>query len=461
MINQLRVKNKVLEVSSMKKKAKLSSFQLIIIGFTSVILLGCFMLMLPIATSNGRGASFQDALFTATSATCVTGLIVQDTATYWSAFGQAVILVLIQIGGLGVVTIALFMSIISGKKIGLLQRNTMKESISAPNVGGIVRMTGFILKVTVIIEIIGAVLMMPVFCKDFGVKGVWYSFFHSISSFCNAGFDLMGIREPFSSVMSYSNNILINIVIMLLVILGGIGFVTWNDVKSYGINIKRYRMQSKVVLVTSLLLILLPAIFFFFFEFSREQWDDMSVGDKILASLFQSVTTRTAGYNTVDLTKLSGSSQALMIILMLVGGSPGSTAGGMKTTTFALLVTSTLAVLKRRENAHAFGRRISDEKIKQACAVLVMYIILFLSSGIIISGIENLPTSVAMFETASAIGTVGLTLGVTPQLSIFSKIILMVLMFIGRVGGFTLIYAAISTSKGKISQLPQENITVG
>lgn len=445
----------------MNKNVKLSSFQFIIIGFAFVILLGSLLLMLPISTASGKGASFADALFTATSATCVTGLVVQDTATYWSSFGHAVILTLIQIGGLGVVTIALFLSIISGKKIGLLQRSTMQESISAPNVGGIVRMTGFILKVTVITELIGAILMAPVFCKDFGVKGIWYAVFHSISSFCNAGFDLMGVREKFSSVTSYSDNVIINVVIMLLIIFGGIGFVTWNDVKTHGIHIKKYKMQSKVVLLTSLLLIIIPAVFFFACEFSKAQWSDLTLGEKILASLFQSVTTRTAGYNTVDLSMLSGSVQTIMIILMLIGGSPGSTAGGMKTTTAALMFTSTLAVLKRRENAHAFGRRIPDEKIKQACAVLIMYVVLFFSSAVIISEIETLPMSVALFETASAIGTVGLTLGITPQLSIVSRIILIFLMFIGRVGGFTLIYAAISTTKTKVSQLPQENITVG
>ena len=440
---------------------RFTSSQLIILGFILVILAGCFLLMLPVSTADGSGASLSDALFTATSAVCVTGLIVQDTATYWSSFGQAVIIILIQIGGMGVVTLAVLVAIISRRKIGLMQRSTMQEAISAPNVGGIIRLTGFFLKVTLIVELLGAAAMFPVFYRDFGIKGIWYSVFHSISAFCNAGFDLMGVNEQYSSLTSYYDNFYINIVVMLLIVIGGIGYLTWEDVRTNGIHLKKYRMQSKVILTVSAFLIILPSVLFFFFEFSSPVWDDMTLGQKITASFFHSVSPRTAGFNTVDLNKFSESGQAMIIILMLIGGSPGSTAGGMKTTTVAVLFAASVAVFRRREDAQLYSRRIAGERVRHACSILLMYIVLFFTGGLIISRVESLPLSVAMFETASAIGTVGLTLGITPELSLISKTILVMLMFMGRVGGLTLMFAALSGSRANISQLPQEKITVG
>ena len=315
-------------------KRKLSSSQIILFGFAGVILIGTLLLMLPFATNSGQSASFWDALFTSTSAVCVTGLIVQDTATYWSAFGQSVILLLIQIGGMGVITIAAAITMASGKKISLMQRSTMQDAISAPQVGGIVRFTGFILKGIFLFELLGALVLMTVFIPEYGVKGIWLAVFHSISAFCNAGFDLMGTKSPYSSLTSYANHPVVNITIMLLIVIGGIGFLTWQDIRQNGIHIRRYRMQSKVILATTGILLIVPAIYFFFFEFSAEP-----MGKRILLSAFQSVTPRTAGFNTADLTALSETGQTLTIGLMLIGGSPGSTAGGMKTTT-CLLYTS-------------------------------------------------------------------------------------------------------------------------
>lgn len=440
---------------------RFTSSQIIILGFILVILVGCFLLMLPVSTADGRGSSFYDALFTATSAVCVTGLVVQDTATYWSSFGQAVIIVLIQIGGMGVVSLAVLVAIISGRKIGLMQRSTMQEAISAPNVGGIIRLTGFFLKVTVVVELLGAVAMFPVFYKDFGIKGIWYSVFHSISAFCNAGFDLMGVNKRFSSFTSYSDNIYINVILMLLIIIGGIGYLTWEDVRTHGIHLKKYRMQSKVILTVSAALIVFPTVIFFLFEFSSPVWNNMTLSNKITASFFQSVSPRTAGFNTVDLNKLSESGQVMMIILMLIGGSPGSTAGGMKTTTVAVLFAAAVAVFRKREDAQLYSRRIAGERVRHACSILLMYLVLFISGALIISRVESLPISVTMFETASAIGTVGLTLGITPELSLISKAILIMLMFMGRVGGLTLMFAALSAARTNVSQLPQEKITVG
>lgn len=439
------------------KKNRFTSFQIIIGGFIAVILIGALLLMLPVSSKAGIITPFNEALFTSTSAVCVTGLVVQDTATYWSWFGQGIILVLIQIGGLGVITIAVSFALLSGRKISLMQRSVMREAISAPKVGGIVRLTGFVLKGTFLVEFTASIIMMPVFVKDFGVKGIWMAIFHSISAFCNAGFDLMGTENAkYASLTSYISHPLINITIMLLIIIGGIGFLTWEDILKNKYRIKSYRMQTKVILTTSLLLILFPAFFFFFRDFA-----DMPMQERIFSSLFQAVTPRTAGFNTADLTMMTKDGLGIVIVLMLVGGSPGSTAGGMKTTTLAVLIANTLACFRRKEDAQMFGRRIETSTIKNAATIFMMYIVLFFGGAIVISTVEDLSFSTCLFETASAIGTVGLTLGITPELGVISQTILMILMFLGRVGGLTLIYAALSGSGKKISKLPQEKMTVG
>ena len=444
-------------VDFIHKKNRFTSFQIIIWGFIAVILIGALLLMLPVSSKAGIITPFNEALFTSTSAVCVTGLVVQDTATYWSWFGQGIILVLIQIGGLGVITIAVSFELLSGRKISLKQRSVMQEAISAPKVGGIVRLTGFVLKGTFLVEFTAAFIMMPVFVKDFGAKGIWMAIFHSISAFCNAGFDLMGTENvKYASLTSYISHPLINITIMLLIIIGGIGFLTWEDILKNKYRIKNYRMQTKVILTTSLLLILFPAFFFFFRDFA-----DMPMKERIFSSLFQAVTPRTAGFNTADLTMMTKDGLGIVIVLMLVGGSPGSTAGGMKTTTLAVLIANTLACFRRKEDAQMFGRRIETSTIKNAATIFMMYIVFFFGGAIVISAVEDLSFSTCLFETASAIGTVGLTLGITPELGVISQTILMILMFLGRVGGLTLIYAALSGSGKKISKLPQEKMTVG
>lgn len=444
------------------KRRRLSSSQIILLGFLGVIASGTILLMLPWARAGAGSAPFLDALFTATSATCVTGLITNDTATYWSVFGQTVILCLIQVGGLGVITVAIFITKLSGRKIGLMQRSTMQEAIAAPQMGGIVRMTGFILKMVVVIEALGAAALLPAMIPEFGiVRGIWYAVFHSISSFCNAGFDLMGVKEPYSSLTSYTGDVAVNVIVMVLIVVGGIGFLTWDDVKRNRFHLHRYRMQSKVVLTVTAVLIVLPAVFFYWKEFGMPGWEDMSVGERILASFFQSVTTRTAGYNTVDLTQLTQSGQMIMILLMLIGGSPGSTAGGMKVTTLAVLFATAVAVFRRRPNAHIFGRRIPNDTAHYAATVLILYLSLFLAGGIFIGCAENMPIVPALFEAASAIATVGVTLGITPDLCAASKVVLIILMFLGRVGGMTIVYAALSTKHPYVSEFPQEKIMVG
>lgn len=434
----------------------LKPVQIIILGFLCVILVGTLLLMLPAASREAGSAGFADALFTATSATCVTGLIVQDTFSFWTPFGQAVILSLIQIGGLGVITVALSIAMLSGKKIGLIQRNIMQESISAPQISGIVKFTKFILLTTFGAEGIGALVMMPVFIRKFGLlKGIWFSVFHSVSAFCNAGFDLMGGEQKYSSLTAFAGNPVVNITIMVLIIFGGIGFLTWMDLAAHKFHFRKYRMQTKVILCMTAILIAVPALYFYFGEFSD------APSDRLLLSLFQAVTPRTAGFNTADLTKLSDTGLLIMIILMLIGGSPASTAGGMKTTTVAVLFASSAAVFKRKKFSSMFGRRISSDSIQNAGAILLLYITLFSFGGMLISRIEGLPLIRCLFETASAIGTVGLTTGITPGLSLLSRGILVFLMYVGRVGGLTLIFAAVSAGNPGKGILPEEKITVG
>lgn len=440
----------------LKIRKRLSSFRIILLGFAGVILIGALLLMFPFSSRAGEFTPFLDALFTATSAVCVTGLVVFDTATHWSVFGQVVILLLIQIGGMGVVTVAASFALLSGKKIGLFGRDTMKEAISAPKVGGIVRLTGFAIKGIFLIELLGALIMMPVFCTDFGARGIWMAVFHSVSAFCNAGIDIMGTATgEYSSFTSYSAQPVINITIMMLIVVGGIGFLVWEDVCTHKWRLRQYRMQSKVVLIVTAALILFPAVYFFF------EFEDQPFGERLLLSLFQSVTPRTAGFNTADLTLISEVGLTVMILLMLIGGSPGSTAGGMKTTTIAVLFASAISVFRRKDNAELMRRRIDDATVKNAAAVFLMYITLFLLGGGIISAAEGLPMIDSLYEAASAIGTVGLSLGVTPTLGAVSKIVLILLMYFGRVGGLTLIYAALGSSRQQVSKFPVDKITVG
>lgn len=439
------------------KNNHISTFRLILLGFFGVIVVGWLLLMLPISTKSGEMAGASDALFTATSAVCVTGLVVQDTASYWSMFGQSVILLLIQIGGMGIVTVTVAFAVLSGKKIGLMQRSTMQEAISAHRLGGIIRLTNFIIKITFAIELIGMSALAPVFCKEYGLKGLWYALFHSVSAFCNAGFDLNGTEAvPFASMTEYCDSPLINVVLMLLIIVGGIGFLTWDDLKTNLWHFKKYRMQTKIILVVSAILIILPACFFFFSEFSH-----LPVGKRIWASLFQAVTPRTAGFNTVNIADISDVGKTIILILMLVGGSPGSTAGGMKTTTLAVVFLTSLSVFTKKESPHLFGRRISDEAVKSAATIFQIYLFMFVTGGMVISYIEGVPLFDALFEAASAIGTVGLSVGITPDLGLVSRLILICLMFFGRVGGLTVIFAALSEKKAVNSRYPEEKITVG
>lgn len=440
-----------------KNRKRLTSAQIIILGFAALILCGALLLMLPIASQSRSITPFNKTLLTATSAACVTGLVVESTGAHWSLFGQIIILILIQIGGLGVVTVAFAFFRLSGRKISLAQRSTMQDAISAPQVGGIVRMTSFIFKGTVLFESVGAALMLPSFCRRFGAKGIWYAVFHSVSAFCNAGFDLLGTAaDPYPSLTAFASDPGICIPLILLIQIGGIGFLTWDDIKVNRHHLSRYRLQSKIILTVNAVLTVIPALYFFFWEFRSGP-----VGQRLLDAVFQAVTPRTAGFNTVGLAAMTGASQAILVALMLIGGASGSTAGGMKINTVGVMFANVLAIFRRRNEVELYGRRIIPGTVRQASAIITMYLTLFLAGGITISMIDGLPIGSCLFEAASAVATVGLSLGITPELSIASQMILTALMYLGRVGGLTLIYAALATPDTTPSRLPQEKITVG
>ena len=436
---------------------KMSSFQIIICGFLAVILVGTMILMLPISTVGRQRASFETALFTSVSAVCVTGLVVQDTASFWSAFGQFIIMLLIQIGGLGIISVTAFLVTVSGRKISLLQRSLLMESISADQVGGIVKMTSFIFRLAFTVELIGAILMMPTFCINFGLSGIWMAVFHSVSAFCNAGFDVMGTHTgTFSSLTYFSDSFGVVIPICALIVIGGIGFLTWGDVAFHGIHFKRYRMQSKVIIVTTACLILFPTLFFFMNDFAA-----YPLKQRLCLSLFQAVTPRTAGFNTADMAAVTGVGRVMIIVLMLIGGSPGSTAGGIKTTTAAVLLANVISTVRRRRSTQLFGRRIDDETVRQSATLLMIYPLFVLSAAQVISFIEDIPIGPCIFETASAIGTVGLSLGITPSLGTVSHLLLIMLMFFGRVGALTIMFAATSREGIEVAQCPFAKIHVG
>ncbi|MBO6193171.1 MAG: Trk family potassium uptake protein [Clostridiales bacterium] len=440
-----------------RTQRRLTGPQIILLGFLVLVVAGALLLMLPISSKNREYTPFIDSLFTSVSAGCVTGLIVKDTQTSWSLFGQIVILILIQIGGMGVITMTNFFMLFTGKKIDLRSRTAMQEAVSAPNIGGIAKLTGFIVKGTVLFEALGAVAVMPVFIKDFGfAKGIWYSVFMSISAFCNAGFDLMGSVGECSSLTYYADNPVVNIVFIILILTGGIGFLTWNDIRTYGFKLRKYSTQSKIILVFEAILIIFPALYFYIFELSGEPQ-----GTRILEALFSAVSPRTAGFNTIDYNDFSGVGIAITIMLMLIGGAPGSTAGGMKITTIAILWAAMISVFRREKAPAYFRRRISHDTVYSAVAVFLLDMHLFIGGAIAIALIERLPLMQTMFECASAVATVGLTMGITSSLHIASKIILILIMYGGRVGGLTLVFAATGRKSSLHDKFPTDHIAVG
>ena len=461
-------------MSKIIRKKHLTSFQLIILGFAGVILLGTILLMFPIATLENVPTPFSEALFTATSAVCVTGLVVKDTGSYWSVFGQTVILVLILIGGLGVVTVAAAVSILSGKRISLMQRSTIQDAISAPKVGGIVRLTRFILKGTLLIETVGAMLLLPVFLSDYGLKGVWMAVFHSVSAFCNAGFDILGNN----SMVPYVGNVWINLVICGLIIAGGLGFVVWIDLRLSLIHyrehfkyfkIKRYleslSLHTKIALISTFVLIFGGMTVIFILEFQNPlTLKSLPFSQKILASFFQSVTLRTAGFATVDMASLHQATKFFMSIIMFIGGSPAGTAGGVKTVTFVIGLLYVRALMRGDENIHVFKRTIDDQIVKRALTIMLISFAIALTGLFILSISEQADFIDLLFEVFSAFATVGLTAGITPTLTFVGKIVIIILMYIGRIGPITMVLIFVrkyNAKKGKDVNYIKEHILIG
>lgn len=433
----------------------------IAVGFLGIILAGTVLLMLPIASADGKPAGLLTALFTATSATCVTGLVVVDTYSGWSVFGKVVLLGLIQIGGLGFMTIGVFVAVLMKKNIGLKERGILQESMNTLQIGGIVRLVRKITIGTLIIEGTGAVLLAIRFVPQMGwAEGICNGIFHSISAFCNAGFDLMGKTEEYSSLVSYSGDVLVNITVMALVITGGIGFLVWDDLQKKKLRVKEYLLHTKIVLVVTIALVLGGALLIYLFE--RENlMADMGVGEKILTSFFASVTARTAGFNTIDVGGMSASSKLVTVVLMFIGGSPGSTAGGIKTTTFAVMLIFVWANLRNSHGSNIFGRRLEEEEIRKASIVVTINLLLAVAAAVILCGIQSLPMEDVLLEVFSAIGTVGMSSGITRQLNVVSRIIIILLMYCGRIGSMT--FALSFTERKKVApvQLPAEKIIIG
>ena len=421
-------------------KIRVSAAQTIVGGFLLIILVGAILLTLPIATRSGESTGFVDALFTATSSTCVTGLVVFDTYGYWSLFGQTVILTMIQIGGLGFMTMGAVFSFILKSKISFRQRLVMSESIGMDMTSGIVRMTQHILVGTLIFETVGALILAVRFIPEFGFwDGIYKGVFHAVSAFCNSGMDLMGEREAFSSLTYYVNDWTVNLTIMLLITIGGTGFYVWEDIyhaKSY----KGLSLHSKIVLTMNISLVVVGALLIFGMDYNNpETLGPLSPASKVLASLFQSVASRTAGFNTVDLSSLSVASTFTMILLMFIGGAPGSTAGGIKTTTLGLLFFTAISSLRGSKDVNAFARRMEPMAVRRAVTIVLIALCVVAVGIIILSGADpELSFIEVVFEVVSAFGTVGLSLGITPEMGVISKLAIACIMFFGRVGVLTI-----------------------
>jgi len=448
----------------MKTFKFLTPTRLIVLSFILVILTGALLLTLPAASKSGESPGFFDALFTATSATCVTGLVVLDTYSTWSIFGQIVIISLIQIGGLGFMSFIALFALFFKRRIGLSERKVLMQASGSLKLSGVVRLIKRIFIGTFLCELIGAVLLAIRFCPMMGFsEGIYNAVFHSISAFCNAGFDIMGKYGKFSSFSSpqLQSDLLVNLTLMGLIVTGGLGFIVWGDLFKQRLKIKKYELHTKLVLITTLILILGGASLFLLFEWNYSLVD-LDIKNKILAAFFQSISPRTAGFNTVELSSLSESGKLLSSALMLIGGSPGSTAGGLKTTTFIILILGAFAEARRKDSICILKRKIEDEAFRQASVIFTFYITAVIASVLIICAAEEAYSlSYIIYEVCSAIGTAGLTLGITPGLTMTSQTILIILMFIGRVGGLSLMLALGETRSPVPINRPEEKIIIG
>lgn len=440
---------------------KLSVWQVIAIGYALVILFGSFLLSLPFSSKDQNWTPYLNSLFTATSATCVTGLVVYDTFSHWSGFGQAIILLMIQIGGIGFMSIITLFAMMLKKHIGLYERKLIAQSAGSNGRTGVVKLIQKVLVGTLIFEGGGTALLMIPFCRDMGFwKGLYYSVFHSISAFCNAGFDIMGFQGQFSSFTNYTGDPIVVLTLSTLIFWGGIGFIVWADIVDNRFNWKKFQLHTRVALIASVLLIGVSSLLFFLFE-KDHIMKNMSAGEAFLASLFQAITPRTAGFNTIDTASLSESSSLLTMILMFIGGSSGSTAGGLKVTTFVVLLLGLFALSRNKGEISIGKRSIEQSQLLKAFTLFSLYLLTSIIFTLVIVAIEPFSLKSILFEVISAIGTVGLSTGITPLLSVTSKLLIMLLIYIGRVGIITFVLAFSDTKNTSAVKKPTDRILIG
>lgn len=452
---KVRIKKDMLSI-------KLEPTQVLVIGFASVILIGAILLNLPISSQSGEMVGFINALFTATSAVCVTGLSVVDTGTYWTTFGKTVIILLIQIGGLGFMTMATMFAIILGKKITLKERLIIQEALNQYSLAGLVKFTKYVILVTFAVEGLGAFFLSFRFVPQFGwTTGIAYSIFHAISAFCNAGFDLIGNGK---NLTPYVSDPLVSLTISFLIIIGGIGFTVIADLITHR-KLKKLSLHSKLALLITASLLMTGFVGFTIIEWKNPHTlGSLSFGSKFLAGFFQSVTTRTAGFNTIDLAQMKSASKLLTIMLMFVGGSPASVAGGIKTTTLGVILVTIISVIKGKNETELFKRRIPRDAVNRALTIAIIAIFLIITITMILTITDSQFNFMdILYETVSAFATVGLTLGITPQLSGIGKLLIVFMMFAGRVGILTIAFAiARQQRKNKgIIKYPEGKILIG
>lgn len=440
---------------------KLSAVQILALGFASVIFIGALLLMLPVSSKSGEVTPFLDCVFTATSAVCVTGLVVVDTGTYWSMFGQIIIICLIQIGGLGFMTFATFFAVLLGKRISLRERLIMQEAYNSFNLQGMVKLMFYVMGITFSIEAVGALLLMTQFIPDYGVgKGIYFGIFHAISAFCNAGFDLIG---EYRSITPYAENAIIVLTIGGLIVVGGLGFAVVAEVINTK-NLRRLSLHTKIVLTATAVLLIVGTILFFLFEASNPKtMGPMSIKGKVLSSIFASITPRTAGYNSISTTDMTIAGKFLTVILMFIGASPGSTGGGIKTTTAFLIFMTVIAVIHGREETEMYKKRIAKSLVYRAFALTSISFVLIIVVTMILSITQQGDFMMFLYEATSAFGTVGLTLGLTPSLTPIGKIAILLTMYAGRVGPLTLVLAFARREQASSSAIkyPEDKILVG
>ncbi|MGF7059557.1 TrkH family potassium uptake protein [Brassicibacter mesophilus] len=449
-----------INLSNRINELKLNPAQVLVLGFAGLILIGATLLNLPLASIDGKSIGFIDALFTSASAVCVTGLVVVNTAAHWTIFGKIIILVLIQICGLGFMTMATLVALLLGKKITLKERLIMQEELNQFTLSGLVKLTRYVIISTLIIEGVGAVFLATRFIPTYGpLKGAWFSLFHSISAFCNAGFDLTG-----ESIMPFVSDTIVNFTIGLLVIIGGLGYTVYIDL-TVNRSIRKCSLHTKLVLFITIALLLLGFIFIFAVEYNNpDTLGNLSFGGKILASVFQSIVPRTAGFNSIDMASVTNATAFLIIIFMFIGGSPGSTAGGIKTTTFGAIILGIISVLKGNDDVEIYKKRIPHLLIYRALAITGIGLLLVIFVTMVLTITESGYSFMdVLFETTSAFGTVGLSRGLTPNLSTIGRLIITLTMFAGRVGPLTMVFALAKKqkeNKGKY-RYPEERILVG